>query len=196
MSDPFLGQITLFAFNYAPNGWAQCLGQLLPISQNTALFSILGTNYGGDGKSTFALPNLQGSAAIASGQGPALSWYPVGDAGGSSTVTLVASEMAQHSHAFIASSDQASAQGPAGNLLAQAVRPAGAPVPASAGELEAPAPQQVQANFYSQTIANAHSALAPNAIGPAGGGQPHNNMQPYLALNFCIAMMGIYPPRD
>jgi microcystin-dependent protein len=190
MADPFIGQIALFAFNFAPRGWALCEGQLLPLSQNVALFSILGTIYGGDGKSTFALPDLRGSAALAAGQGPGLSEYFPGGSGGAPTVALDGAEMPAHAHGFAASTDQASAQSPDGNLLARATR-----LLASAEEAQAPGPTQVQANFYSPNANDARTALSSNAIGAAGGNQPHNNMQPYLALNFCIALQGVMPQR-
>jgi microcystin-dependent protein len=144
MADPFIGQIALFAFNFAPRGWALCEGQLLPLSQNVALFSILGTIYGGDGKSTFALPDLRGSAALAAGQGPGLSEYFPGGTGGAPTVALDGAEMPAHAHGFAASTDQASAQSPDGNLLARATR-----LLASAEVAQVPGPTQVQANFYS-----------------------------------------------
>src|SRR5690348_6797061 len=160
--DPFVAEIRIFPFNFAPKGWAFCDGQLLPLSQNTALFSLLGTTYGGDGKSNFALPNMQGSAPMHPGQGPGLSLHDLGETGGSDTVTLLESETPAHSHALMASTTNASKPGPGGNSLARAqgggtpyVAPAGAP-PASFGDA---------------------------AIAPAGGDQPHNNMQPYLTLN-------------
>jgi microcystin-dependent protein len=189
MSDPFIGQIALFGFNFAPRGWATCSGQVMPLSQNVALFSILGTAYGGNGRTTFALPDLRGAAAIGAGQGPALSEYGIGETGGTDNVELVTAEMPQHSHAFAVSTDQASAQEPANNVLARAVRPL------DGGDPQAPGPRQAQVNFYSPNPQNARSALAANAIGPTGGDKPHNNMQPYLALNFCIALLGEFPPH-
>lgn len=189
MSDPFIGQIVLFGFNFAPRGWATCSGQIMPLSQNVALFSILGTTYGGNGSTTFGLPDLQGCAAIGAGQGPALSEYNIGQTGGTATVDLVTAQMPQHSHAFAVSTDQASAASPAGNLLARAVRPL------DGGDPQAPGPRQAQANFYSPNPQNTRTALAANAIGPTGGGEAHNNMQPYLALNFCIALLGQFPTR-
>src|SRR5262245_10403744 len=143
MSDPFIGQIAIFGFNYAPQGWALCQGQVLPISQNTALFTVIKTMYGGDGRSTFALPNLQGRAAIGAGQGPVLSPYSPGDSGGSATLTLIDAEMPQHSHGFAASVAQATKAEPDGNVLARASRPLGGAGPG------APGPGEVDANFYS-----------------------------------------------
>ncbi|MGE0103978.1 MAG: phage tail protein [Blastocatellales bacterium] len=169
MADPFVAEIRIFPFNFAPKGWAFCNGQLLPISQNTALFSLLGTTYGGDGKSTFALPNLQGSAPMQQGRGPGLSTYVLGEQGGSETVTLITTEIPVHTHSAMGSSDDDDSTIPVGN---------------SYGQLSvayAPA-----ANLTS---------MAPQSISPVGGGAPHNNMQPYLTLNFCIALQGVYPQR-
>jgi microcystin-dependent protein len=192
--DPFLGQISIFGFGFAPKGWAICQGQLMPLAQNTALFSILGTMYGGDGRSTFALPNLQGNAAVGAGQGQGLSEYSPGETGGETAVALLSAEMPSHSHAFVASTAAATAQSPQGNLLARATRAF-----ANAGgdaEVAAPAPTQVEADFYSANPGNAKTALASGAIAPAGGNHPHNNMQPYLVLNFCIALQGVMPQRS
>jgi microcystin-dependent protein len=181
MSEPFIGQIAIFAFGFAPRGWALCAGQLLPLAQNTALFSILGTSYGGDGKSTFALPNLRGRGAIGTGQGFGLSSYDVGDAGGAASVILSPAELAGHSHPFTASATPATVQSPNGAQLAE---------PSAPGQ-----PGTRIAPFYSPTPSKATTALAQNSIAPAGGNQPHNNMQPYLALNFCIALQGVFPTR-
>jgi microcystin-dependent protein len=191
MADPFIGQIAIFGFTFAPQGWALCQGQLLPLSQNLALFSILGTQYGGDGKSTFALPDLRGCAAIGAGQGPGLSPYNPGDTGGASTITLIEAEMPNHSHGFAASTDAATKAEPAGNLLASALRRLGL-----GAEAQAPGPTEVAANFYSPNPAKANAPLANGAIASAGGGQAHNNMQPSLALNFCIALKGAIPQRS
>ena len=171
MSDPFVAEIRMFGFNFAPTGWAQCNGQLLPLSQNTALFSLLGTFYGGDGKSTFALPNLQGSTPVHSGQGSGLSQYFLGQQGGSEFVTLLTSEMPFHSHAFIASEELVNANEPGNNFF-------------GAGETRYAAPANltpVGANGFGLTV--------------AGGSLPHNNLMPYLVVNFCIAMQGVFPAR-
>lgn len=174
MSSPFVAEIRVVGFNFAPTGWAMCNGQLLPISQNTALFSLLGTFYGGDGKSTFALPNIQGQAVLGPGQGPGLSEHFVGESGGSPTVTLLPSEIPNHTHTLRAAPDPA--------------------------EVQAPAPDRALARsapgFAYQSDAAANLVpMAPEALGPIGGGQPHNNMPPVLVLNFIIALQGIFPPR-
>lgn len=172
MADPFVAEIRIFGFNFAPRGWAFCDGQLLPISQNTALFSLLGTMYGGDGKSTFALPDLRGSVPMHHGQGPGLSPHEVGESGGSESVTLLESELPVHGHTLQAHTvdvADTSAPGP-GTTLA----------PSSGGTL-----------YQSAT----DTELGAAALAPAGGGQPHNNMQPYLTANFCIALQGVFPAR-
>ncbi len=171
--DPFVAEIRIFGFNFAPKGWAFCNGQLLPISQNTALFSLLGTTYGGNGKSNFALPNLQGSAPMQQGQGPGLSLYDLGQQGGSQTVTLIAREVPAHTHQALANSGGAGQAGPGGNVWASL-----------AGRTPPP--------LYQSGAPNA--AMSPLATSVVGG-NPHNNMQPYLALNFCIALQGVYPSR-
>jgi microcystin-dependent protein len=172
VADPFVAEIRIFPFNFAPTGWAFCDGQLMPISQNTALFALLGTTYGGDGKSTFALPNLQGSAPMQPDQGPGLSDYDLGQVGGSETVTLLQSEIPAHTHQM-----RAATQDPANVKL---VNPnasfgisQGGPVYQDTGDVQ----------------------LAPEALSPAGGSLPHNNMMPYLTLTFCIALQGVFPPR-
>lgn len=184
MADPFVAEIRIFAFNFAPTGWAMCNGQILPISQNTALFSLLGTFYGGDGKSTFALPNLQGSAAMHPGQGPGLSLHDLGEIGGVETVTLLQSEMPFHAHTFGgASSAAGDSLTPVGSVWAQAqLGPR-----TSLNAYGTPATGKVNQNVLS--IGN------PPVPIPAGGGLPHNNMMPYLTLNFCIALQGVFPPR-
>jgi microcystin-dependent protein len=169
MTDAFVAEIRILACNFAPKGWALCHGQLLPISQNTALFSLLGTTYGGDGKSTFALPDLQGRAPMHSGQGGP---HYLGEEGGTESVTLLQSEMPAHSHTLMASASAGNRTAPLGNALA---RVSGATPYAPAGA--------------------ATAALVDQAFAPTGGSQPHNNMQPYLTLNFCIALQGIFPPR-
>jgi microcystin-dependent protein len=174
MADPFVAEIRIFPFNFAPRGWAFCEGQLLPLSQNTALFSLLGTTYGGDGKSTFALPNLQGSAPMHPGQGPGLALHDLGETGGSDTVTLLESETPGHSHACRA-------------------------VGGDPGELQGPAPGRSlarSANGFAYVAGPANVTMAPQILSPAGGGLPHNNLMPYLTLNFCIALQGVFPPRS
>ena len=169
MADPFVAEIRIFGFNFAPTGWAFCNGQLMPLSQNTALFSLLGTTYGGDGKTNFALPNLQGRAPMHPGQGPGLSLHDLGETCGSETVTLMESEIPAHTHTVRAAADDAAFKTAAGMYVA-------------AG------------NAMFVTTAPTRT-MAPEALAVAGGGQPHNNMQPYLTLNFCIALQGVFPPR-
>ena len=174
MADPFVAEIRIFPFNFAPKGWAWCDGQILPISQNTALFSLLGTTYGGDGKSNFALPDLQGSAPMHPGQGPGLSLHDLGETGGSETVTLLESEIPSHSHSLMAST-----------------QPGEDPTPDPSEALA----RSVGASLY-QTVTNANIVqLSDQALAPAGGDQPHNNLQPYLTFYFCIALQGVFPPR-
>lgn len=169
--DPFVAEIRIFPFNFAPKGWAFCDGQILPLSQNTALFSLLGTTYGGDGKSNFALPNMQGNAPMHPGQGPGLSLHDLGETGGSETVSLLESEMPSHSHTLQVGSLNSQVTTPAGNVTGR-----GNPTP-----------------IYTTSFNIVNMGF--NAITPAGGDQPHNNMMPYLTLNFCIALQGVYPPR-
>ena len=172
MADPFVAEIRIFPFNFAPKGWAWCNGQLLPLSQNTALFSLLGTTYGGNGKSNFALPDLQGRAPMHPGQGPGLSLHDLGETGGSETVALLESEVPSHAHTLRASLDDADVQIPAsGRTLAKS------------------------ANLNAYVSSAALSAMAPQALAPAGGDQPHNNLQPYLTFYFNIALQGVFPPR-
>lgn len=172
MTDPFVAEIRIFPFNFAPRGWAWCDGQLMPISQNTALFSLLGTTYGGDGKSTFALPDLGGRAPMHPGQGPGLSLHDLGETGGSETVTLLESEIPSHSHGLMSNASVANRTAPQGNALARV----------SGATPYAPA-------------ASPTATLSDQALAPTGGDQPHNNLQPYLTLYFNIALQGIFPPR-
>jgi microcystin-dependent protein len=172
MSEPFVGEIRMFGFNFAPQGWAQCNGQLLPIDQNTALFSLLGTTYGGDGRTTFALPDLRSRVPVGQGQGPGLSSYAEGQAGGAETVTLVAAQMPGHTHPVKASSGPANSDQPGGRALAR-----------SASHIYTAKPD-------TSTVMNA------DMLGDAGNSQPHDNIQPYLAVNFCIATAGIFPSRS
>lgn len=170
--DQFVAEIRIFPFNFAPTGWASCDGQLLPISQNTALFSLLGTTYGGDGKNTFALPNLQGSVPMHPQQGPGLSEHFLGETGGSETVTLLQSEIPAHNHLLMAATLNSQSTSPANNSLGR-----GNPI-----------------RVYTNTN-GAQANMAVNTIAPSGGSLPHNNMMPYLTMNFCIALMGIFPQR-
>jgi microcystin-dependent protein len=176
MADPFVAEIRIFGFNFAPKGWAFCAGQILPISQNTALFSLLGTTYGGNGKSTFALPDMQNNAPMHPGQGKGLSLHDLGETGGSQTVTLLESEMPAHNHFIKASNQQGDVQQPtAGSSIG---RPFGAlPFVPFAANLPL-------------------TTMAPQMLAPAGGSLPHNNMMPFLTLNFCIALQGVFPPRS
>ena len=172
MADPFVAEIRIFPFNFAPRGWAWCDGQLLPLSQNTALFSLLGTTYGGNGKSNFALPDLQGRAPMHPGQGPGLSFHDLGETGGSETVALLESEIPSHSHGWAASNSTGIGQSPIDRFLAGGV--GGISMYAAPGSL---------------------TPLSSFALTPAGGNQPHNNLQPYLTCYFCIALQGVFPPR-
>jgi microcystin-dependent protein len=175
MADPFVAEIRIFPFNFAPKGWAWCNGQLLPLSQNTALFSLLGTTYGGNGKSNFALPDLEGRAPMHPGQGPGLSLHDLGETGGSETVTLLESEIPAHSHSWQASNAEGIAQSPVGNLVA-----------GGTGGIAMYAPPPPPGSL---------TPLSGNALGPAGGDQPHNNMMPYLTFYFNIALQGVFPAR-
>ncbi|MDF2629721.1 MAG: microcystin dependent protein [Symbiobacteriaceae bacterium] len=172
--DPFIGEIKLFAGNFAPKGYALCNGQLVPLSQNTALFSILGVTYGGDGKTNFALPNLQGRAPMQAGQGPGLTNRNLGETGGSTTVTLLTTQMPAHNHV-----PQCYDGGPTVNAVQGNVW--GGTSGRGAAQVFTDGPINQQMKF--------------DAIGLAGGSQPHNNRQPYLGLNFIIALQGIFPPR-
>ncbi|MBZ5603100.1 MAG: tail fiber protein [Acidobacteriia bacterium] len=173
MADQFVAEIRAFPFNFPPRGWALCDGQLMAISQNTALFSLLGTFYGGDGKSTFGLPNLQGNVAIGQGQGPGLSDYFIGESGGTQNVTLLLTEMAMHQHSLNAdvfdSPDNTS--------------------PANAALANGPNNHM----FSDQTAPLVQMAI--QAVTITGSSLPHNNMMPYLTLNFCIALQGVFPAR-
>jgi microcystin-dependent protein len=173
--DPYVAEIRVFGFNFAPKGWAFCDGQILPISQNTALFSLLGTNYGGDGRSTFALPNFQGSAAISQGEGSGLSPYFVGEEGGVPYVTLLQSEMPLHTHQAKAAPEAAEFQAPNPERALARSKPGFAWQSNSSSNL-------VQMNFQSTTL--------------YGSSLPHNNLPPTQVLNFCIALQGVYPPRE
>src|SRR5262249_6641090 len=175
MANPFVAEIRIFAGNFAPTGWALCDGQLLPISQNTALFSLLGTTYGGDGKSNFALPDLQGCAPMQQGQGPGLSQRVLGEQSGEQTVTLLQTEMPVHAHTAVGSTgtDQVT---PVNNAWASGTKLGGG-------------------NMYAPTGAN-NVTMNPFATSVAGGNLPHNNMPPFLGLTFIIALQGVFPPRS
>ena len=179
MSNPFVAEIRIFAGNFAPKGWALCDGQLMPISQNTALFSLLGTTYGGDGKSTFALPDLQGNAPMQQGQGPGLSLRDLGEQSGEQTVTLLQTEMPSHSHSFTCATDRGNTTTATNDY----------PATGAAG----PPNQAIRGNLYSSSAPNA--PMNPFSLSIAGGNQPHNNMMPYLSLTFIIALQGVFPPR-
>lgn len=174
MSEPFIGQITLFAGNFAPRGWAFCQGQLLAIAQNTALFSILGTTYGGNGTTTFALPDLRGRVPLQQGQGPGLPPYQLGQMGGEPSVTLIINQIPIHSHSLNIDPNSGDQITPQGHVLA-------AEASGAAAVYSASQPSNI---------------MNPASIGGTGGNQPHDNMQPYLGLNYIIAMEGIYPSRN
>ena len=175
MADPFVAEIRIFAGNFAPSGWALCNGQLIPISQNTALFSLLGTTYGGDGRTNFALPNLQGSAPLNAGQGPGLSLRDLGESGGEQSVTLLETEMPAHSHTVQCSSGPSNSASPANQNFGS-----------GGGRGRPPA--------YSPSSAS-NVSMSPLAVSITGGSLPHNNMPPYLCLTFIIALQGVFPPR-
>jgi microcystin-dependent protein len=177
MTDPFIAEIRIMACSYAPYGWALCNGQLLPIPQYTALFSLLGTRFGGDGRTSFGLPDLQGAAPMNWGQGPGLSPHELGELGGAPAVTLTPASVPSHSHALQASGHEA-------NL----------PNPGPQNSLARSTPAYI---YKVPDAATQTAALAPGVMGGpvTGGGQPHNNMMPFLTLNFCIALQGIFPPR-
>lgn len=173
MSNQFLGEIFLFAGNFPPRGSALCNGQIMQISQNPALYSLLGINFGGDGQTTFGLPNFQAKVPVSQGQGNGLSNYSVGQQVGASNVALVASQMPQHNHSLTA------------NTTVPALKGTGSPAGAVLAET----------NRYAAPGSGVSTTLAASALTPAGGSLPHDNVQPVLALNFCIATTGIYPPR-
>lgn len=172
MADPFVAEIRIFAGNFPPRGWATCDGQLLPIAQNTALFSLLGTNFGGDGRSTFGLPNLAGRSPMFWGTGPGLSERVLGETGGSETVTLLPSQMPNHRHGLKA------ALSPTTGIPSASV----ALSPTNGGSI--------------YRASGTPQLMAPQTLGAAGGSQPHNNLQPFLTLTFIIALVGVFPPRS
>nr|WP_216295684.1 tail fiber protein [Delftia acidovorans]MCA1071697.1 hypothetical protein [Delftia acidovorans] len=180
MADPFYGEIRAFGFDFAPVNWAFCAGQTLPIQQNPALYSVIGSQFGGNGTTSFALPNLQGKAPMGSGTAPGLTPRDVGDAVGTAEETLLLTQIPPHNHGITAQAAGATSALPAGNLPAQGGQ--GVPPRTSARQTYAPSAPD--------------STLAPTALYPAGGNQPHSNLQPYLALNFCICLYGEFPARS
>ena len=174
MSEPFISEIRIFAGNFAPRGWAFCNGQLLPVSQNTALFSLIGTTYGGDGRTTTALPNLQGRAPMHPGRGAGLTERRLGQRGGAETTTLSEAQMPNHAHTMFAQSDGANSGVAVNNSLAR-----------TDGGL----------SYQTNTGANL-VPFDPKALANTGGSQTHNNMQPFLVLNYIIALVGLYPSRS
>jgi microcystin-dependent protein len=170
MGQPYVGEIRMFAGNFAPNGWAFCNGSLMPIAENETLFNLIGTTYGGDGQQTFGLPDMRGRLPMHQGSGPGLSSRQMGELGGAETVTLSSAQMPSHSHALRAASSLASLGAPGGAVLAKT----------AANSFDSSAP----------TV-----AMAANAISPAGGSQPHSNMAPYCAVNYIISLFGIYPSQ-
>jgi len=174
MAEPYIGIIVLFGFNFPPRGYAKCDGQLLSIAQNTALFSLLGTTFGGDGQVTFGLPDLRGRAPIHQGQGPGLTNRTMGELSGSETVTLTSSQMPTHSHTVNALSTNGNLKAPGSNIFANV--------------------QGTATNIYSAAAADTN--MKTTMINITGGSQPHENMQPYLVINFCIALEGVYPSRN
>ena len=180
MSDHFIGQITVFPYSFPPQGWADCAGQLLSISQNTALFSLLGTQFGGDGRSTFGLPNLQGVVPVGQGSQPGGSTYTIGDAGGAEAVALTSNTIPSHNHSMPASTVHGTVDPPAGQVLSTVQK--GLPTSPTRGEI--------------YNTAAPDTTLTPGSIGLSGGNQGHNNVQPFLVLRYCIALQGVYPPRS
>lgn len=172
-TEPFLGQIAFVAFNFAPRGWAECNGQILPIAQNQALFSLIGTTYGGDGMTTFALPDMRGRVLISEGTGPGLSPYIQGQTGGVESVTLTSNQMPMHSHSVQAVSTEGNQNTPTGNLLADT---------------------KTLDKEYSDAISD--TTMSTRMIGVSGGNQPHQNVQPYITLKCIIAIQGVFPSRQ
>jgi len=172
MSNPYIGEIRMFGGSFAPAGWAMCDGQLIAIAENDALFTLIGTTYGGDGQETFALPDLRGRLPIHQGTGPGLSTYTIGEKAGVESVTLTSNQYPQHTHPFMGSGATASATNPQTNVMA--------------------APNTF--DFYSSDPLSAQ--MAPNLINPVGGNQPHDNMMPFLAVTFIISLFGVFPRQS
>jgi microcystin-dependent protein len=170
MGEPFIGEIRMFGGSFAPNGWVFCSGQLMPISENDALFTLIGTTYGGDGQETFAIPDLQGRVPLHAGAGPDGNTYQLGEKGGVESVTLTIQQIPSHNHAVIGSKTTAVSQLPGGNVAAQ-----------STGQV--------------YTSANSPINLSPQSIQPVGGSQPHENMQPYLVISFILSLFGVFPTQ-
>jgi microcystin-dependent protein len=175
VAEPFLGDSHMFAGNFAPRGYALCQGQLLPIAQNDALFSLLGTTFGGDGQTTFALPDLQGRVPMHQGQGPGLPSYVIGEASGSETVTLIGQQIPNHNHPAPATTQGASSPSPQGGIFAATT---------------------TNNELYAAPGAGPAAQLTPQTIGNSGGNQPHDNMMPFLVINFIIALEGVYPTQN
>ncbi|MEP6674460.1 MAG: tail fiber protein [Ferruginibacter sp.] len=177
MADSYLAEIRIFGCNFAPHGWATCNGQLLAISQNTALFSLLGTNYGGNGTSTFGLPNFQGSAVMHAGQGPGLSPRSIGETGGSGSVTLLSNNLPVHNHTAVGNGGDGTLSSPVNNVWAGPGADRGLVL-------------------YNAATTGTTVTMSPTALALTGGNSPHNNYMPFVGLLFCIAMQGIYPARN
>jgi len=173
MADPFVAEIRIVGFNFPPRGWAACDGQLLPIAQNTALFSLLGTFYGGNGVNNFALPDLRGRAPMHHGQGPELTERSIGESGGSESVQLAPGQMPAHSHFARAADGPATTNDPTDRL-----------------------PAVTPEDAYQERGGKTPATMRPGTVGVMGGDQPHNNFQPSLAVNFVIALQGVFPPRS
>jgi len=174
MAETYVAEVRVFPFNFAPKSWAFCNGQILTIAQNQALFSLLGTYFGGNGTSSFGLPNMQGNVPIGQGNGAGLSQYVLGQSGGNASVALLVSHMASHNH----------------NLMADRSAPDGN-VPNNASLTESVANTKMYSNATGPLV-----QMNPNSIGPTGNNAPHNNLMPFLTLNFCISLTGLYPPRN
>lgn len=178
MSNPFLGEIRMFGFNFPPRGWARCQGQLMSIAQNDALFALIGTTYGGDGQETFSLPDLRGRAPVHRGQGPGLSAYTLGQSAGVETVTLISTQMPSHNH------------------VPQAISVADAPDPSTDAIWATPPDAMYGGNVTENTNGAVSGTMSPFALGVAGGSQPHENMPPFVAVNYSIALEGVFPSRN